>query len=114
MVAETLIALFSLITLEVILGIDNIIFISILADKLPESQRDKLRYWGIVLAMLIRLCLLGVISWILKLDSELFKMFDISFSGKGLILLFGGFFFCTKAQKKYFIVPNMKIIMNLI
>ncbi|HRG01873.1 MAG: TerC family protein [Bacteroidia bacterium] len=102
MVAETLIALFSLITLEVILGIDNIIFISILADKLPESQRDKLRYWGIVLAMLIRLCLLGVISWILKLDSELFKMFDISFSGKGLILLFGGLFLLYKSTKEIF------------
>ena len=87
MLAETLIALFSLIALEVILGIDNIIFISILADKLPENKRDKLRYWGIGLAMLIRLCLLGVISWILKLDSELFKVFDISFYGKGVILI---------------------------
>ena len=102
MYAETLIALFSLITLEVILGIDNIIFISILADKLPESQRDKLRYWGIGLAMLIRLCLLKVISWILKLDSELFKMFDISFSGKGLILLGGGLFLLYKSTKEIF------------
>jgi predicted tellurium resistance membrane protein TerC len=102
MYAETLIALFSLITLEVILGIDNIIFISILADKLPESQKDKLRYWGIGLAMLIRLCLLGVISWILKLDSELFKMFDIGFSGKGLILLGGGLFLIYKSAKEIF------------
>ena len=63
---EILIPLISLIALEVILGIDNIIFISILADKLPENQRPKLRYWGIGLAMLMRLCLLAFISWILK------------------------------------------------
>ena len=102
MLAETLIALFSLIALEVILGIDNIIFISILADKLPENKRDKLRYWGIGLAMLIRLCLLGVISWILKLDSELFKVFDISFSGKGVILIIGGVFLLYKSTKEIF------------
>lgn len=102
MLAETLIALSSLIALEVILGIDNIIFISILADKLPENKRDKLRYWGIGLAMLIRLCLLGVISWILKLDSELFNMFDISFSGKGVILIIGGVFLLYKSTKEIF------------
>ncbi len=102
MLAETLIALFSLIALEVILGIDNIIFISILADKLPENKRDKLRYWGIGLAMLIRLCLLRVISWILKLDSELFKVSDISFSGKGVILIMGGVFLLYKSTKEIF------------
>ena len=62
---EALIPLLSLIALEVILGIDNIIFISILSDKLPESQRNKLRYWGIGLAMLMRLCLLALISLVL-------------------------------------------------
>ncbi|MDO8998868.1 MAG: TerC family protein [Bacteroidota bacterium] len=102
MLAETLIALFSLIALEVILGIDNIIFISILSDKLPENKRDKLRYWGIGLAMIIRLCLLGVISWILKLDSELFNVFDISFSGKGIILIIGGVFLLYKSTKEIF------------
>lgn len=102
MLAETLIALFSLIALEVILGIDNIIFISILADKLPENKRDKLRYWGISLAMIIRLCLLGVISWILKLDSELFNVFDIGFSGKGIILIIGGIFLLYKSTKEIF------------
>ena len=56
---EILIPLLSLIALEVILGIDNIIFISILADKLPENQRNKLRFWGISLAMVMRLCLLA-------------------------------------------------------
>lgn len=102
MLTEFLIPLFSLIALEVILGIDNIIFISILADKLPESQRDKLRYWGIGLAMLIRLCLLGFLSWILKLDTTLFTMFNTNFSGKGLILIFGGIFLLYKSTKEIF------------
>ena len=102
MVAEAIISLCSLIALEVILGIDNIIFISILADKLPASQRDKLRYWGIGLAMLIRLCLLGVISWILKLDSTLFSVFDIAFSGKGIILILGGLFLLYKSSSEIF------------
>ena len=62
---DAIIALISLIALEVILGIDNIIFISILADRLPEQQRNKLRLWGIGLAMVMRLLLLAVISWIL-------------------------------------------------
>ena len=77
---EVLIPLLSLIALEVILGIDNIIFISILADKLPESQRNKLRFYGIGLAMIMRLCLLAVITWILKLDKTLFTAFEIDFS----------------------------------
>jgi predicted tellurium resistance membrane protein TerC len=102
MILEALIPLLSLIALEVILGIDNIIFISILADKLPESQRDKLRYWGIGLAMIIRLCLLGVISWILKLDTVLFTAFDVDFSGKGLILILGGVFLLYKSTKEIF------------
>jgi predicted tellurium resistance membrane protein TerC len=102
MIVDALIPLLSLIALEVILGIDNIIFISILADKLPEAQRDKLRYWGIGLAMIIRLCLLGVISWILKLDTVLFTAFDIDFSGKGLILILGGVFLLYKSTKEIF------------
>ena len=102
MFVEALIPLLSLIALEVILGIDNIIFISILADKLPESKRDKLRYWGIGLAMVIRLCLLGALSWILKLDTILFTVFDIGFSGKGLILIFGGIFLIYKSSKEIF------------
>jgi len=65
---DSLVPLISLIALEVILGIDNIIFISILADKLPEAQRNRLRYWGLSLAMIMRLVLLAFIAWILKLD----------------------------------------------
>ena len=99
---EILIPLVSLIALEVILGIDNIIFISILADKLPENQRNKLRYWGIGLAMVMRLALLGVISWILKLDKELFEYNDVSFTGKGLILILGGLFLIYKSTKEIY------------
>lgn len=99
-ILDALVPLLSLISLEVILGIDNIIFISILADKLPVSQKDKLRFWGLGLAMLIRLVLLAAISWILKLDSVLFTLFEIDFSGKGLILLAGGLFLIYKSTKE--------------
>lgn len=99
---EILIPLLSLILLEVILGIDNIIFISILADKLPENQRNKLRLYGIGLAMLMRLGLLAFISLILKLDQTIFTAFDINFTGKGLILILGGLFLIYKATKEIY------------
>ena len=102
MLSEIIIPLLSLIALEVILGIDNIIFISILADKLPEDQRNKLRYWGIGLAMLMRLALLALISWILKLDQVLFSVLDTDFTGKGLILLVGGLFLIYKSTKEIY------------
>lgn len=100
--SETIIALISLIALEVILGIDNIIFISILADKLPESQRNKLRFWGIGLAMIMRLILLALLSWILRLDNTLFSLFEIDFSGKSLILIAGGLFLLYKSTKEIY------------
>jgi len=99
---DVLIPLISLIALEVILGIDNIIFISILADKLPESQRNKLRIWGIGLAMIMRLALLAFISWILKLDKTLFSAFEIDFTGKGFILIVGGLFLIYKSTKEIY------------
>jgi predicted tellurium resistance membrane protein TerC len=102
MMTEAIIPLLSLIALEVILGIDNIIFISILADKLPESQRNKLRFWGIGLALIMRLCLLALISWILKLDQTLFRISDIDFTGKGLILIVGGLFLIYKSTKEIY------------
>jgi len=100
MFADAIVPLLSLIALEVILGIDNIIFISILADKLPEENRNKLRIWGLGLAMLIRLALLAAVSWILKLDQVLFTAFDIGFSGKSLILIAGGLFLLYKSTKE--------------
>ncbi|MBP7808445.1 MAG: TerC family protein [Bacteroidia bacterium] len=108
MFVDIIVPLLSLIALEVILGIDNIIFISILADKLPAEKRDKLRYWGIALAMLIRLALLGFISWILKLDSTLFSLFNIEFSGKGIILIVGGIFLLYKSTSEIFLNTENK------
>lgn len=99
---DAIVPLLSLIALEVILGIDNIIFISILADKLPENQRNKLRYWGIGLAMVMRLILLALISWILQLDQTLFTVFNTGFSGKSLILIFGGLFLIFKSTKEIY------------
>ena len=90
---EAIIPLLSLIALEVILGIDNIIFIY----KLPDNQISKLRFWGIGLAMVMRLCLLALIAWILKLDQRLFSFFNIDFSGKSLILIVGGLFLIYKS-----------------
>lgn len=99
---EAIIPLLSLIALEVILGIDNIIFISIVADKLHEHQRSKLRFWGIGLAMIMRLCLLAFIAWILKLDQSLFTLYDNDFSGKDLILISGGLFLIYKSTKEIY------------
>jgi predicted tellurium resistance membrane protein TerC len=100
--SEIIIPLISLIALEVILGIDNIIFISILADKLPDNQRNKLRVWGIGLAMVMRLGLLAFISWILKLDQTLFTLFETDFTGKGIILILGGLFLIYKSTKEIY------------
>ncbi|MGA0555089.1 TerC family protein [Larkinella sp. VNQ87] len=100
--ADSIVPLLTLIVLEVILGIDNIIFISILADKLPPEQRDRLRYWGLGLAMFMRLGLLAVLAWIMQLDRTLFTLFGIDFSGKGLILLAGGLFLIYKSTKEIY------------
>ncbi len=102
MILESIAPLISLIVLEVILGIDNIIFISILAAKLPEKEGNKLRYWGIGLAMIMRLVLLGVIAWILKLEISLFTVLGNEISGKDLILIAGGLFLLYKSTTEIF------------
>ena len=94
---EVIIALFTLILLEVVLGIDNVIFISIVAAKLPEGQQKKARRLGLILAMLIRLGLLAIISVILKLEGSLFAIAGNDFSGKDLILIIGGLFLIYKS-----------------
>jgi predicted tellurium resistance membrane protein TerC len=99
---QIIISLLTLIALEVVLGIDNIIFISILAGKLPAEQQKKARNWGILLAMVMRLLLLAAISVILKLDNELFSVAEISFSGKDLILILGGLFLIYKSTKEIY------------
>ncbi len=99
---QVFISLITLIALEVVLGIDNIIFISILAGKLPTDQQKKARLWGILLAMLMRLILLAGISVIIKLDKELFTVWGNGFSGKDIILVLGGLFLIYKSTKEVY------------
>ncbi|WP_380177709.1 transporter associated domain-containing protein [Kalamiella sp. sgz302252] len=89
--------LLTLVVLEIVLGIDNLVFIAILADKLPPKQRDKARLIGLSLALVMRLGLLSLISWMVTLTRPLFSIADFSFSGRDLILLVGGFFLLFKA-----------------
>lgn len=89
--------LLTLIVLELVLGIDNLVFIAILADKLPPEQRDRARLIGLSLALLMRLGLLAGISWMVTLTKPLVTVFDHVFSGRDLIMLFGGVFLLFKA-----------------
>ena len=93
--------LLTLIVLELVLGIDNLVFIAILADKLPPEQRDRARVIGLSLALLMRLGLLASISWMVTLTEPLFEVFDKTFSGRDLIMLFGGVFFCSRQPWNY-------------
>ncbi|CAM4025343.1 UPF0053 protein [Pseudomonas reidholzensis] len=89
--------LLTLIVLELVLGIDNLVFIAILADKLPPHQRDRARVIGLSLALIMRLGLLASISWMVTLTEPLVDIFGKSFSGRDLIMLFGGVFLLFKA-----------------
>ncbi|AMR68361.1 MULTISPECIES: TerC family protein [Pseudomonadaceae] len=89
--------LLTLIVLEIVLGIDNLVFIAILADKLPPHLRDRARLIGLSLALLMRLGLLASISWLVTLTEPLIEVFGKSFSGRDLIMLFGGVFLLFKA-----------------
>nr|MBA2562043.1 TerC family protein [Chitinophagaceae bacterium] len=95
---EQIIALLTLILLEVVLGLDNVIFISIVAARLPVHQQKKARRLGLILAMVMRLVLLTVISLILKLQGDLFTVFSMGISGKDLILIAGGLFLLYKSS----------------
>jgi predicted tellurium resistance membrane protein TerC len=97
MTTEIMISLLTLILLEVVLGIDNIVFISILAARLPEHQQKRARRVGLLLAMVMRLGLLSIISVILQLQNELFNVLNNSISGKDLILIGGGLFLIYKS-----------------
>ncbi|MBR2688452.1 MAG: TerC family protein [Aquamicrobium sp.] len=88
--------LITLIVLEIVLGIDNLIFIAILADKLPAHQRNKARVIGLTLALLMRIALLFSISWIVTLTQPLFSIATFSFSGRDIILILGGVFLIAK------------------
>ena len=91
------VGLITLIILEIVLGIDNLVFIAILAEKLPPEQRDKARIIGLSLALIMRLGLLSVIAWLVTLTTPIVEFADLSFSGRDLILLFGGLFLVYKA-----------------
>ena len=93
-------ALATLIVMEVVLGIDNLIFISILTNKLPEEQRNRARRIGIGLALWLRLLLLGTIAWIVQLTQPLFELFGNAFSWRDLILIAGGLFLVWKATRE--------------
>ena len=97
---QAAIALLTLTALEIVLGIDNIIFIAIIAGKLPEEKRAKARNLGLLLAMVQRILLLLVIGWIIGLNKELFAIAGRGFTGKDIILLTGGVFLIAKAVKE--------------
>ena len=87
---EAIVALLTLTFLEVVLGIDNVIFIAILAGKLPESQRDYARKMGLTLAVVSRAILVLAIGFVMPLNQPWFSVFGIGFSGKDIILVLGG------------------------
>jgi predicted tellurium resistance membrane protein TerC len=95
--ADGWIALFTLTALEVVLGIDNVVFISILAGKLPGAQREKARRLGMFLAMFIRILLLLSITWVMSLTTPLFTVFGHAVTGRDLILIVGGLFLIAKS-----------------
>jgi predicted tellurium resistance membrane protein TerC len=94
---EAWVALATLTALEIVLGIDNIIFISILVGRLPEKQRNRARVLGLGLAMLSRILLLISLTWIMKLTAPLFIVFSREISGRDLILILGGLFLLWKS-----------------
>ena len=95
--AEALVALLTLTSLEVVLGIDNVIFIAILAGKLPESERDYARKMGLLLAVVSRGILVLAIGLVMQLNEPLFSVYGTGFSGKDIILVLGGLFLLGKA-----------------
>tara|TARA_R110001583_G_scaffold99823_1_gene245338 strand:+ start:325 stop:1089 length:765 start_codon:yes stop_codon:yes gene_type:complete len=97
LIPETWVALATLLALEIVLGIDNIIFISILVGRLPESQRNKARKIGLALAMGSRLLLLFSLVWVMGLVQPIFSVFGNEISGRDLILVFGGLFLLAKS-----------------
>ncbi len=94
---EGLLSLFTLVVMEIVLGIDNIIFISIVSGKLPSVDRARARQYGLALALLMRVALLFCITWIAGMQEPLFTVFNLGFSIRNLVLLAGGLFLLFKA-----------------
>lgn len=97
---EAWVALLTLTVMEVVLGIDNIVFISILVDKLPLSERPRARFLGLAFAMVTRILLLLSITWVMQLKEPLFAIMGHAISGKDLILILGGLFLLWKSTKE--------------
>jgi len=97
---EIVLSLLTLTALEIVLGIDNIIVIAIVADRLPAHQRDKARLLGLSLALIMRLILLLFVGWIAGLNQPIFGFGDFSFSGRDLLMLGGGLFLLVKAVRE--------------
>ena len=105
---NTLIAFFTLAALEIVLGIDNIIFISVIANRLPADMRDRVRVFGLGFAVITRILLLLSISWVMGLTATLFAAFGEDISGRDLILFFGGLFLLWKAAKEIYLEVEAK------
>ena len=100
---NTWIAFLTLSALEIILGIDNIIFISVIANRLPIEIREKVRRFGLMFALVTRILLLLSLSWVMGLTSTLFTILNHAITGRDLILLMGGFFLLWKASKEIYV-----------
>ena len=100
--AEGLVSLISLVALEIVLGIDNIVFIAIVSERVAPERRSSLRRLGVGLALIMRLVLLGSLSWLMGLTRPLFGVAGIELSGRDLVLLAGGLFLVAKAAHELF------------
>jgi predicted tellurium resistance membrane protein TerC len=97
---EIWIGLLTLTSLEIVLGVDNIVFISILSGKLPQERRRNARRWGLALALVMRVLLLLSLSWVIGLTRPLFSISDFDLSGRALILIGGGLFLLAKSTRE--------------
>ena len=100
---NTIIAFLTLAAIEIVLGIDNIIFISVLANRLPAEIRESVRRFGLMFALITRILLLLSLSWVMGLTEALFTFYNHEISGRDLILFFGGLFLLWKASKEIYL-----------
>ncbi|MEY3375678.1 MAG: hypothetical protein RLZZ497_1053 [Pseudomonadota bacterium] len=100
---NTIIAFLTLVALEIVLGIDNIIFISVLANRLPIEIQESVRRFGLLFALITRVLLLLSLSWVMGLTEALFSFYNQEISGRDLILFFGGLFLLWKASKEIYL-----------
>ena len=97
---DIVLSLFALVILEIVLGVDNLVFLSILTERLPREQRKRARRWGLVFAWMSRLALLASAVWLVRLTTPLFTIADFHFSIRDLFLLLGGGFLIAKATQE--------------